>query len=31
MRERATLAGGLLEAGPAGGVFRVHARLPART
>ena len=29
MRERAALLGGDLEAGAAGGVFRVHARLPA--
>jgi signal transduction histidine kinase len=28
MRERAALLGGTLEAGPAGGGFRVHARLP---
>jgi signal transduction histidine kinase len=28
MRERAALLGGRLEAGPAGGGFRVHARLP---
>ena len=30
MRERALLAGGTLEAGPDGGTFRVHARLPRR-
>jgi signal transduction histidine kinase len=30
MRERAALAGGSLDAGPAGDTFRVRARLPLR-